>query len=90
MHDMLRRAAAAMAGRRMLRVLAIAGLAGLTGGWSTTRSLPFVDADPSNPWARVAPLRYHSALSSYTSRRPVEAAPWGAAPNDRAAPSGKP
>ena len=72
-----------------MRVLAIAGLAALTGGWSATRVPPFVGADPANPWARVAPLKYRSTLDSYTSRRPVEAAPWGASPNDRAAP-GKP
>jgi hypothetical protein len=87
MHEMLRRTAAAMAGRRIMRVLAIAGLAVLTGGW---RPLPLVGADPANPWARVAPLKYRSTLDSYTSRRPVEAAPWGASPNDRAAPPGKP
>jgi hypothetical protein len=90
MHEMLRRATAAMAGRRIMRVLAIAALACLTGGWSATRSLPLVGADPANPWARVAPLKYRSTLGSYTSRRPVEAAPWGAAPNDRVAPPGKP
>jgi hypothetical protein len=83
-------AAAATAGRRVMRVLAIAGLAALSSGWSTTRLLPLVGADPANPWARVAPLKYRSTLNSYISRRPVEAAPWGAAPNDRAAPPGKP
>jgi len=87
---MLHRASAAIAGRRILRALAIAGLAALSGGWSTPRFLPLVGADPANPWARVAPLKYRSPLNSYTSRRPVEAAPWGAVPNDRAAPPGKP
>ena len=90
MHEMLRREAAAIAGRRIMRVLAIAGLAGLTGGWSAARPLPLVGADPAKPWARIAPLKYRSTLDSYTSRRPVEAAPWGGVPNDRAAPPGKP
>jgi hypothetical protein len=90
MHEMLRRTAATMAGRRIMRVLAIAGLVGLTGGWSTMPAPPLAGADPANPWARVAPLKYRSTLDSYTSRRPVEAAPWGAAPTDRAAPPEKP
>lgn len=37
---------------------------------------PVAGADPADPSARVAPVRYQSALGTYVSQRPVGPGDW--------------
>lgn len=41
-----------------------------------TYPYPVAGADPADPSARVAPVRYQSALGGYASQRPVEPGDW--------------
>jgi hypothetical protein len=47
---------------------------------------PLAGPDPSDPAARVPPAAYRSTLGGYSSRRPVEPAPWREQ-NERVAPT---
>src|SRR5262245_50725343 len=57
-------------------------------GCSGAPPAPLAAADPSDPRARVPPVRYRSTIGSYRSQRPVEPAPWGEQ-NERVAPGPK-
>jgi hypothetical protein len=56
------------------RLFAAAMLAMLTSACITTALFPVASADPSNPSARVRPLKYHPILGAYVRQRPVEPA----------------
>jgi len=59
-----------------IRFSAIALLLAL-GGWRDA-PVPPVPADPADPRASVPRAGYRSTIGTYTSRRPVSPAPWGA------------
>jgi hypothetical protein len=72
-------AIAAMAGRlsglglrRLVGVFVIA--VGLSGCMPVT--VPLAGADPANPAARVAAVKYRSTTEPYLRLRPAEPAPW--------------
>ncbi len=53
----------------------VLGLA-LLGAACTPHSYPIAGPDPADPSARVAPVRYQSALGPYVSQRPVGPGDW--------------
>jgi hypothetical protein len=69
-------ARAAVVRQRKIRshMLAIAGLAAMTGACANVARTPMAGPDPSDPKAHVAPVKYRSTLGSYRSQRPVDPA----------------
>lgn len=65
-------------------LLAIGGLTSSLGGCLPT-TVPLAGADPADPAAKVAGVRYRSTVAPYTSLRPVQPSPWREQ-NDRVAP----
>ena len=60
----------------LLRTVAVIALpAVLQGCWAPPTAL-VAGADPADPSARVAPVRYRSVTEPYSSRRPVEPGSW--------------
>lgn len=51
-------------------------------------STSLAGSDPSDPDARVPPVRYQSVLGRYENQRPVEPGPWREQ-NERVAPQPK-
>jgi hypothetical protein len=66
----------------------VAALCLLTAACSTAPGRPFSGPDPSDPGVGVPATAYRSALSGYTSQRPVEPAPWREQ-NERVTPTPK-
>jgi hypothetical protein len=62
--------------RRVLRLAAVPMLCLLTAACFTAPPPPLAGADPANADARVKAATYTSVLGRYTSRRPVDPAPW--------------
>jgi len=67
-------------------LLAIGGSALTLGGCLPT--VPVAGADPADPSAKVAGVRYRSTVAPYTSLRPAQPLSWREQ-NDRAAPAPK-
>ena len=63
-------------------------LAASATGCVKTSNATFVAPDPSDSEARVPAPRYRSAIAPYTTRRPVDPAPWREQ-NERVAPAPK-
>ncbi|HEY2226504.1 MAG TPA: hypothetical protein VGI22_01970 [Xanthobacteraceae bacterium] len=69
-------APAAVVRQRKIRshLLAIAGLAAMTGACANVPRTTLAGPDPSDPKAHASPVKYRSTLGSYRSQRPVDAA----------------
>jgi hypothetical protein len=70
------------------RLLAGMAVAALTLGGCLPTAVPAAGADPADPGARVAGVRYRSTVAPYTSLRPVTPSSWREQ-NDRVAPAPK-
>jgi hypothetical protein len=57
-------------------------------GWMPTTAAQ-AGADPADPAAKVAPVRYRSTIAPYTGLRPATPAPWRER-NDNISPQPKP
>jgi hypothetical protein len=75
--------------KRLTPVIGVAALCLLTAACVTTPSAPYAGPDPSDPDIRVPAVGYRSTIGRYTSRRPVEPAPWREQ-NERVTPAPKP
>ena len=60
---------------RSVALAAISAIALALGGCLPT-TVPLVGADPSDPSARVARVRYRSTVAPYTGLRPVTPSSW--------------
>jgi hypothetical protein len=70
------------------RLLAGMAVAALTLGGCLPTAVPLAGADPADPSARVAVVRYRSTVAPYTSLRPATPSSWREQ-NDRVAPAPK-
>lgn len=68
-----------------LRVLFVVGASALILGGCLPTTVPLAGADPADPSAKVAGVRYRSTVAPYTSLRPAQPLSWREQ-NDRAAP----
>lgn len=66
-------------------LLAIGGSALVLGGCLPT-TVPLAGADPADPSAKVAAVRYRSTVAPYTSLRPAQPSSWREQ-NERVAPA---
>jgi hypothetical protein len=73
---------------RLCKLATIPLLAALANGCTTAPGAPSVGPDPANPYARTPAVSYRSTVAPFTSRRPVEPAPWQEQ-NERVAPAPK-
>ena len=71
--------------KRYRVLLGVGGLALTLGGCLPTTA-PLAGADPADPGAKVAGVRYRSTVAPYTSLRPAQPSSWREQ-NDRAAPA---
>jgi hypothetical protein len=70
------------------RLLAGMAVAALTLGGCLPTAVPLAGADPADPSAKVAGIRYRSTVAPYTSLRPATPSSWREQ-NDRVAPAPK-
>jgi hypothetical protein len=70
------------------RLLAGMAVAALTLGGCLQTAVPLAGADPADPSARVAGVRYRSTVGPYTTLRPATPSSW-LEQNDRVAPAPK-
>ena len=74
--------------RDRCRLLAGMAVAALTLGGCLPTAVPLTGADPADPRASVAAVRYRSTAAPYTSLRPAAPSSWREQ-NDRVAPAPK-
>jgi hypothetical protein len=74
--------------KRLVPAFGVVALCLFAAACVTTPSAPYAGPDPSDPGVRVPAVDYRSTIGRYTSRRPVEPAPWREQ-NERVAPAPK-
>jgi len=61
---------------RLSKLASILVLAGVIHGCAATPMAPFADPEPSDAYARIPAVSYHSTIGYFATQRPVEPAAW--------------
>jgi len=75
--------------RRLCRLVSVPVLAALAHGCTAVPTSPFLGPDPADASVRTPAVGYRSTIAPFTSRRPVDPAPWREQ-NEQVAPAPKP